>query len=77
MKKKNNIGKTLGKKQNNIFTLFCFCGLDRTAVFGEYECSGKGSNRSERVEWSKALSREEAVNFLSRDYIYGDGWLRL
>ncbi|KAL9316736.1 hypothetical protein ACSQ67_017737 [Phaseolus vulgaris] len=48
-----------------------------TAMFGEYECSGKGSNRSERVEWSKALSREEAVPFVSRDYIYGDGWLRL
>jgi len=51
--------------------------LDRTAMFGEYECSGKGSNRSERVEWSKTLSREEAVPFVSRDYIYGDGWLRL
>ncbi|KAG2390757.1 Pectinesterase protein [Vigna angularis] len=48
-----------------------------TAMFGEYECSGKGSNRSERVEWSKALSREEAEPFQSRDYIYGDGWLRL
>ncbi|KHN23852.1 Pectinesterase QRT1 [Glycine soja] len=48
-----------------------------TAMFGEYECSGKGSNRTERVEWSKALSSEEAMPFLSRDYIYGDGWLRL
>ncbi|XP_027368611.1 pectinesterase QRT1-like [Abrus precatorius] len=48
-----------------------------TAMFGEYECSGKGSNRTERVGWSKALSSDEAKPFLSRDYIYGDRWLRL
>ncbi|XP_061345989.1 pectinesterase QRT1-like [Gastrolobium bilobum] len=48
-----------------------------TAMFGEYECSGKGSNRTERVEWSKALSSEEARPFLGRDYINGDRWLRL
>ncbi|XP_020210209.1 pectinesterase QRT1-like [Cajanus cajan] len=48
-----------------------------SAMFGEYECSGKGSNRSERVEWSKALSIEEAWPFLGRDYIYGEEWLRL
>ncbi|OIW11102.1 hypothetical protein TanjilG_22909 [Lupinus angustifolius] len=49
----------------------------RTAMFGEYQCSGKGSNRTERVEWSKALSSEEAKPFLGRDYIYGDTWLKL
>ncbi|RDX71744.1 Pectinesterase QRT1, partial [Mucuna pruriens] len=48
-----------------------------TVMFGEYGCSGKGSNRTERVEWSKALSIEEAMPFLGKDYIYGDEWLRL
>ncbi|KAE9612882.1 hypothetical protein Lal_00027734 [Lupinus albus] len=49
----------------------------RTAMFGEYQCSGKGSNRTGRVEWSKALKSEEAKPFLGRDYIYGDTWLKL
>nr|AFK46806.1 unknown [Lotus japonicus] len=49
----------------------------RTALFGEYQCSGKGSNRTGRVEWSKSLSSEEARPFLGREYISGDEWLRL
>ncbi|MED6196286.1 hypothetical protein PIB30_046100 [Stylosanthes scabra] len=49
----------------------------QTAVFGEYQCYGKGSNRTGRVEWSKELSNEEAVPFLGTNYINGDQWLRL
>ncbi|KAK7299939.1 hypothetical protein RJT34_10769 [Clitoria ternatea] len=48
-----------------------------TAIFGEYHCNGKGSNRSERVGWSKSLSSEEANPYLGRGYIYGNTWLRL
>ncbi|XLS63686.1 hypothetical protein HN51_023660 [Arachis hypogaea] len=46
-------------------------------VFGEYQCYGKGSNRTGRVEWSKNFNSEEAMPFLGRDYINGDQWLRL
>ncbi|RYR45326.1 hypothetical protein Ahy_A07g031168 [Arachis hypogaea] len=49
----------------------------KTAVFGEYQCYGKGSNRTGRVEWSKNFNSEEAMPFLGRDYINGDQWLRL
>ncbi|KAI3786652.1 hypothetical protein L1987_40498 [Smallanthus sonchifolius] len=39
----------------------------RTTVFGEYECRGKGADRKKRVSWSKSFKFEEAVPFLDRD----------
>ncbi|KAJ0781141.1 putative pectinesterase [Helianthus annuus] len=49
----------------------------RTAVFGEYECRGKGADRKKRVSWSKSFEFEEALHFLDTDFIGGKDWLRL
>ncbi|GER32853.1 pectin lyase-like superfamily protein [Striga asiatica] len=48
-----------------------------TVVFGEYECRGRGADRSRRVEWSKALTYWEARPFLDIMFIRGDQWLKL
>ena len=47
-----------------------------TVYYGEYKCYGPGANRTERVEWSRSLSRDEAVPFLTKEMIGGQGWLR-
>ncbi|KAL8129534.1 hypothetical protein V2J09_018689 [Rumex salicifolius] len=47
-----------------------------TAYYGEYNCYGPGSNRSERVAWSHALTPQEAAPFISKRMIGGAGWLR-
>ncbi|CAH1450261.1 unnamed protein product [Lactuca virosa] len=49
----------------------------RTAVFGEYECRGKGADRKNRVSWSKSLAHVEAMPFLDTNFIGGHEWLRL
>lgn len=49
----------------------------RTAVFGEYECKGRGADRRGRVPWSKSFSYGEARPFLDMSFINGDQWLRL
>ncbi|CAA0832447.1 Pectinesterase QRT1 [Striga hermonthica] len=48
-----------------------------TVVYGEYECRGRGADRSRRVEWSKALSYWEARPFLDTMFIRGKQWLKL
>ncbi|KAL9444655.1 hypothetical protein AB3S75_017777 [Citrus x aurantiifolia] len=50
---------------------------DRTVVFGEYQCSGKGADRSHRPPWLKSLSYEEVQPFLNVTFIDGKEWLRL
>ncbi|CAA0814015.1 Pectinesterase QRT1 [Striga hermonthica] len=50
---------------------------DRMVVFGEYECSGRGANRTGRVPYSKELSFVEAMPYLSTSFISGELWLRL
>ncbi|KAH9804171.1 Pectinesterase QRT1 [Citrus sinensis] len=50
---------------------------DRTVVFGEYQCSGKGADRSHRPSWLKSLSYEEVQPFLNVTFIDGKEWLRL
>ncbi|KAL5101169.1 hypothetical protein RYX36_005496 [Vicia faba] len=50
---------------------------EKTAVFGEYMCYGKGADRKQRVPWSKSLSYEEAKPFLDINFINGNQWLRL
>ncbi|XP_002280496.4 putative pectinesterase 11 [Vitis vinifera] len=47
-----------------------------TVYYGEYKCYGPGANRTERVEWSRSLSSDEAVPFLTKEMIGGQGWLR-
>ncbi|PSS06038.1 Pectinesterase [Actinidia chinensis var. chinensis] len=49
----------------------------KTAVFGEYQCRGKGADRKKRVSWSKSFSYEEARPFLDTKFIAGEKWLRL
>jgi hypothetical protein len=53
--------------------IWCF----RTAVFGEYNCHGKGADRIQRVPWSKSLSYGEAKPYLDINFINGNQWLRL
>ncbi|KAK7299938.1 hypothetical protein RJT34_10768 [Clitoria ternatea] len=49
----------------------------KTAVFGEYQCTGRGADRRHRVPWSKSLSYAEARPFMEKSFIDGDQWLRL
>ncbi|WOL14486.1 hypothetical protein Cni_G23266 [Canna indica] len=48
----------------------------RTAYYGEYECSGPGSNVAGRVDWSRNLSSDEASRFVTKSWIDGQDWLR-
>ncbi|XP_068645129.1 putative pectinesterase 14 [Aristolochia californica] len=48
---------------------------ERTVFYGEYECTGAGSNSALRVPYSKQLSRDEAAVFLDISYIDGNDWL--
>ncbi|GBG71624.1 hypothetical protein CBR_g9040 [Chara braunii] len=52
---------------------------EKTADYGEYNCSGPGSDRSGRVSWSRALTLEEVGPFLGgdRQWIDGNSWVRL
>ncbi|KAL8469736.1 hypothetical protein ACS0TY_032543 [Phlomoides rotata] len=49
----------------------------KTAVFGEYKCSGRGANRRSRTRWSKALTYSQAKLFLDTTFISGEKWLKL
>ncbi|XP_030442142.2 pectinesterase QRT1 [Syzygium oleosum] len=49
----------------------------KTVVFGEYQCRGRGADKSGRVPWSKTFSHEEARPFLDKKFIQGERWLRL
>ncbi|XP_057795246.1 pectinesterase QRT1-like [Salvia miltiorrhiza] len=49
----------------------------KTVLFGEYMCRGKGADRSGRVAWSKALTRQEAQPYLDSTFIAAKQWLRL
>ncbi|KAG7017394.1 putative pectinesterase 15, partial [Cucurbita argyrosperma subsp. argyrosperma] len=48
---------------------------DESVLFGEYECSGEGANRSLRVPYSKQLNQAEAEPYMDVSYIDGDQWL--
>ncbi|KAK1404976.1 Pectinesterase [Heracleum sosnowskyi] len=54
-----------------------FPSRDRTAVFGEYKCRGKGADRTYRAPWSKSLSYYEAKPFLDMGFISAEKWLTL
>lgn len=43
--------------------------------YGEYKCSGPGSNLTGRVPWARALTDQEALPFIGTYYIDGDTWL--
>lgn len=48
-----------------------------TAVFGEFQCRGKGAATSRRVPWAKSFNIEDARPFLDMEFIDGNKWLRL
>ncbi|XP_002979836.2 probable pectinesterase 53 [Selaginella moellendorffii] len=50
-------------------------GRTLTVVYGEYECSGLGSNRRKRANWSHSLSDWQAYPYLSPLFIDGDEWI--
>ncbi|KAK9161788.1 hypothetical protein Syun_008129 [Stephania yunnanensis] len=43
--------------------------------YGEYKCSGPGSNLTGRVPWARMLTDQEAQPFLDTYYIQGHAWL--
>ncbi|CAL1353942.1 unnamed protein product [Linum trigynum] len=50
----------------------------RTAVFGEYRCKGRGADTRRRVAWAKThFTLQEVKPFLDLRFIDGHQWLRL
>ncbi|AES61611.1 pectinesterase [Medicago truncatula] len=45
------------------------------AYYGEYKCSGPGSNTAGRVPWARMLNDKEAQVFIGTQYIDGNTWL--
>ncbi|RCV23699.1 hypothetical protein SETIT_5G027700v2 [Setaria italica] len=50
-------------------------GKEDTLTMVEAGCTGQGSNRTERVPWTKALGGVELAKFVDVSYVSGDGWL--
>ncbi|KAL0924909.1 hypothetical protein M5K25_005769 [Dendrobium thyrsiflorum] len=48
-----------------------------TVWFGEFNCSGRGADLSNRVPWARSLTYQEAKPFLNQHYIDGHQWLSL
>lgn len=57
-------------------TLEMLSSVYRTVYYGQYQCSGPGSDVSQRVEWSHELSDAEAQYFLQLSWIDGQSWLQ-
>ncbi|KAK3000226.1 hypothetical protein RJ639_023845 [Escallonia herrerae] len=49
--------------------------LQRNLFYGEYDCSGPGSDVSRRVGFAKKLSDADAKPFLSLSFVEGSKWL--
>lgn len=47
-----------------------------TVYYGEYQCSGPGSNSQGRVAWSFQLTAEEAAPFQTLSFIDGENWVQ-
>ncbi|CAK8533085.1 unnamed protein product [Lathyrus sativus] len=47
----------------------------KTIYYGEYKCSGPGSNFSGRAPWARNLTDEEVQPFLEIHFIEGETWL--
>lgn len=48
---------------------------DRTVFYGEYMCSGPGSQKEKRVNHTQEIDNKEANQFLTLGYIKGSSWL--
>lgn len=53
-------------------------GMD-TCFYGEFHNRGPGSDSSKRVKWQgiKALTSENAANFLPSTFFHGDEWIKV
>ncbi|CAL5405360.1 unnamed protein product [Camellia sinensis] len=49
----------------------------KTVMFGEYHCTGRGAYKRNRVSRSKSLNYEEVKPYLNVAFIAGVQWLRL
>ncbi|CAL5402673.1 unnamed protein product [Camellia sinensis] len=49
----------------------------KTVMFGEYHCRGRGADRRNRVPWSMSLNYEEVKPYLNVAFVAGEQWLRL
>ncbi|OIT28063.1 PREDICTED: probable pectinesterase 8 isoform X2 [Nicotiana attenuata] len=49
---------------------------DQTIFYGEYNCSGAGSNMSQRAPYVQKLNDTQALPFLSSSFIDADQWLQ-
>jgi pectinesterase len=48
---------------------------EQTARYSEYQCTGPGADRSERVPWSRELTDDEAGKYAIENILSGDdGW---
>lgn len=50
-------------------------GHEGDVTFVEEECSGEGSNKSDRVNWEKTLTPAELESFTTISYIDSEGWI--
>ncbi|CAK9157053.1 unnamed protein product [Ilex paraguariensis] len=48
---------------------------EMTVFYGQFKCSGPGSDFGGRVSWSRQLTQQEAEPFISLDFIDGHEWL--
>ncbi|VFQ60566.1 unnamed protein product [Cuscuta campestris] len=48
---------------------------DQSVFYGEYKCSGPGSETSFRVPYAQNLNDSQALPFLNASFINGDQWL--
>ncbi|GKV19422.1 hypothetical protein SLEP1_g29683 [Rubroshorea leprosula] len=49
----------------------------KTSVFGEYQCWGRGAETKDRVAWSKQFNYHQVRPYLDMKFINGEEWLRL
>ncbi|EEC79546.1 hypothetical protein OsI_20666 [Oryza sativa Indica Group] len=50
---------------------------EMTVFYGQYKCTGPGSNYAGRVAWSRELTDQEAKPFISLSFIDGLEWVKL
>ncbi|EAZ19255.1 hypothetical protein OsJ_34792 [Oryza sativa Japonica Group] len=43
--------------------------------YGEFKCTGPGSDAKKRVGWALDLTADQAKPFIGTHYIYGDSWI--
>ncbi|KAL2552748.1 putative pectinesterase 53 [Forsythia ovata] len=48
---------------------------EMTVFYGQFNCSGPGTDHTGRVSWARELSQQEAEPFISLSFIDGHKWL--